>query len=92
MRSWSLGTLPGAKSGQDDTPRARTTASDGTGDRYRVFGRDPATGALDLRHALFGGVDVPFLDSASGPVLSPDGAHLYVVAGGDDAINAFAVR
>jgi 6-phosphogluconolactonase (cycloisomerase 2 family) len=57
-----------------------------------VFGRDPATGALDLRDALFDGVDVPFLDSASGPVLSPDGAHLYVVAGDDDAINAFAVQ
>lgn len=57
-----------------------------------VFGRDPATGVLDLRDALFDGVDAPFLDSASAPGLSPDGAHLYVVAGDDDAINVFAVQ
>ena len=57
-----------------------------------VFGRDAATGVLQLRDALFDGVDAPFLDSASGPALSPDGAHLYVVAGDDDAINVFAVQ
>jgi len=57
-----------------------------------VFGRDPATGVLQLRDALFDGVDVASLDSASSPTLSPDGAHLYVVAGDDDAINVFAVQ
>jgi 6-phosphogluconolactonase (cycloisomerase 2 family) len=57
-----------------------------------VFTHDAATGALEFQAALFDGADVERLDGPGAIAISPDGVHLYVAAGDDDAINAFAVQ
>ena len=57
-----------------------------------VFAHDAATGALQFKAALFDGVDVPTLDGPAALAVSPDGAHLYVAAGDDDAVDTFAVQ
>ena len=55
------------------------------------FSRDPGTGSLTQVDTLVDGVGgVDGLDQASGATVSPDGAHVYVAAGGDDAVSVFA--
>jgi 6-phosphogluconolactonase (cycloisomerase 2 family) len=59
-------------------------------DTLAVFARDAATGALtqlETQKDGFGGVDG--LAGASALVVSPDGAHVYVVGMRDDAVAAF---
>lgn len=61
-----------------------------TGHHIAAFARTPATGALtfvNLVDDLDPGVDG--LDGASGVVVSPDGAHVYVAAFNDDAVSIF---
>lgn len=79
-------------------PNGITVSPDGTsvyvvsatGRHIAAFARTPATGALtfvNLVDDLDPGVDG--LDGASGVVVSPDGAHVYVAAFNDDAISIF---
>jgi 6-phosphogluconolactonase (cycloisomerase 2 family) len=65
-------------------------------DAVAVFGRNGGTGALTLLEAHYDGLGaVDGLDGAIGVALSPDGAHAYVVSGGDNVSpgedNAIAV-
>jgi 6-phosphogluconolactonase (cycloisomerase 2 family) len=56
-----------------------------------VFERDASTGALAFAQALFdgaGGVDG--LGGAAAVTVSPDGSHIYVAAGAEDAVSVFA--
>jgi 6-phosphogluconolactonase (cycloisomerase 2 family) len=64
----------------------------GTNDQaVTTFSRDPATGALsfvELEQDGVGGVDG--LAAAQGLAVSPDGAHVYVAGGADDAVASFS--
>ncbi len=56
-----------------------------------VFGRDPVTGALSFVEQQKDGVGgVDGLGVAHGVTVSPDGAHVYAVGIGDNAIAVFA--
>ncbi len=60
-------------------------------DSLAIFARDLDSGELIFEGALYDGVDgVAGLDAAGGIALSPDGLYLYVIAGGEDSIAAFA--
>jgi hypothetical protein len=60
-------------------------------DAVAVFSRDPATGALTFVEQDKDGVaGVDGLDGARGVTASPDGAHVYVTSGLDDAVATFA--
>ncbi len=55
-----------------------------------VLARDDTTGSLTFVEAEFDGVDsVDGLAGAQSVAVSPDGAHVYVVSEGDNAIAAF---
>ena len=56
-----------------------------------VFSRDAATGALTLVEAHVDGLGgITSLAGAETVVTSPDGAHVYVAAQGDNAVTAFS--
>jgi hypothetical protein len=57
-----------------------------------AFSRDPSSGALQFRAAVFDGNGVDGLASAAALAISPDGAHVYVVGFDDDAVAVFAVQ
>lgn len=55
-----------------------------------VFDRDGSSGKLKLRDAYRDGIDgVNYLGTAMGLVVSPDNAHVYVTASGDNAVAVF---
>jgi 6-phosphogluconolactonase (cycloisomerase 2 family) len=63
----------------------------GQEDALAVFARDSATGLLtsvEVERNGVGGVDG--IDSGSGLVVSPDGAHVYVSGRDDDAVAVFS--
>jgi 6-phosphogluconolactonase (cycloisomerase 2 family) len=60
-------------------------------DAVATFSRDPATGALTFVEQDKDGVGgVDGLDGAAGVTASPDGAHVYVAGGIDDAVATFS--
>ena len=54
--------------------------------------RDPSTGALQFRDAIFNGNGVSGLGSAAGLAISPDSACVYVAGFDDNAVAVFAVE
>ncbi len=73
-------------------PTGRYVYATGNGDHaVTVFRRDTLTGRLSVLEILKDGVDVPDgLGYPHGVAVSPDGSHLYVAGGGDDAVVVFS--
>jgi 6-phosphogluconolactonase (cycloisomerase 2 family) len=72
-----------------DGDHVYTAAADD--DAVAAFARDAGTGVLTFVEAERDGVGgVDGLDGAQAVVLSPDGAHVYVAAGTDDALAVFS--
>lgn len=72
-----------------DGDHVYTAATDD--DAVAAFSRDSGTGVITFVEAERDGVGgVDGLDGAQAVVLSPDGAHVYVAAGTDDALAVFS--
>jgi cysteine-rich repeat protein len=68
---------------------ANVYVASGTDDAVAVFRRDPATGALTFVQVQRDGGGVDGLADAEAVAVSPDGAHVYVAGGTDDAVAVF---
>jgi 6-phosphogluconolactonase (cycloisomerase 2 family) len=70
---------------------AHVYVSSDADDAVTTFGRSPSTGALAVLGQQTDGVNgVEGLEGATAVATSPDGAHVYVVSGVDDAITTFS--